>query len=85
MPGVAEVSLFVGEPWRRSRIGTALLQATEHWAREMGCSALRLHCLRSNWPMRAFLEREGARLDLIMGEIVAEIGIEAVTRRRNVS
>ena len=81
MPGVAETSLFVVEPWRRSEIGSAMMQTTEPWARERGCNALRIHCLRSNWSMRAFLERVGARFDLVVGQIVVEIGIEAVTRR----
>ena len=82
-PGVAETSLFVVEPWRRSGIGTALLRATEPWARERGCNALRIHCLRSNWSMRAFLERVGARLDLVVGQIVAEIRIKTCTDKAN--
>ena len=34
--------------------------------------------------MRAFLERVGARFDLVVGQIVVKIGIEAVTRRSTV-
>ena len=61
-----------------------MMQTTEPWARERGCNALRIHCLRSNWSMRAFLERVGARFDLVVGQIVVKIGIEAVTRRSTV-
>jgi GNAT superfamily N-acetyltransferase len=84
VPGVAEASLFVAESWRRSGIGSALLQATEPWARERGCNALRVHCLRSNWSMRAFLERIGARFDLVVGQIVAEIRLKTVADKATV-
>jgi GNAT superfamily N-acetyltransferase len=84
IPGVAETSLFVVEPWRRFGIGAALLQATEPWARERGCNAQRIHCLRSNWSMRAFLERVGDRLDLVVGQIVAEIRIKAFADKATV-
>jgi GNAT superfamily N-acetyltransferase len=85
IPGVAETSLFVVEPWRRSGIGSALLQATEPWARERGCNALRIHCLRSNWSMRAFLEKVGARFDLVVGQIVAEIRMKTFAQKATVS
>jgi GNAT superfamily N-acetyltransferase len=85
IPGVAETSLFVVEPWRRRGIGVALLQTTEVWTRERGCNALRIHCLRSNWSMRAFLEKVGARLDLVVGQIVAEIRIKAFADKATVS
>ena len=81
--GVAETSLFVVEPWRRCGIAVTLLQATEPWARERGCSTLRIQCLRSNWSMRAFLERIGAHLDLVVGQIVAEISIDTLADEAN--
>jgi GNAT superfamily N-acetyltransferase len=84
IPGVAETSLFVVEPWRRSGIGSALLQATEPWAREQGCNVLRIRCLRSNWSMRAFLERVGTRFDLVVGQIVAEIRTKTLTDKATV-
>jgi GNAT superfamily N-acetyltransferase len=84
IPGVAETSLFVVEPWRRSGIGSALLQATEPWARERGCKAWRIHCLRSNWSMRAFLEKVGARFDLVVGQIVAEIRMKTFAEKATV-
>ena len=35
-------------------------------------------CSRSNWPIRSLLEKVGARLDLIFGEIVAQVPINNV-------
>jgi GNAT superfamily N-acetyltransferase len=81
IPGLAVTSLFVVESWRRNGIGSALLQATEPWALERGCNALRIHCSRSNWSMRAFLERLGGRFDLVVGQIVAEIRMDALQSR----
>ena len=69
----AEATLFVRVEWRRQGIGTMLLGAAAQWAMLRKATKLRLVCARTDWPMRHFAERRGARLDLAFGQIVAEI------------
>ena len=71
--GHAEITLFVDAKWRRQGIGTMLLQAAMEWAAQHRASALRLVCARTDWPMRRLAEKFGARLDLVLGQIVADI------------
>jgi GNAT superfamily N-acetyltransferase len=71
--GHAEVTLFVDEEWRRRGIGSTLLKETMVWARCGGATTLRFVCDRSDWPMRHLAERFGARLDLVFGQLVADI------------
>jgi GNAT superfamily N-acetyltransferase len=71
--GPVEAELFVEEEWRRQGIGSMLLQETLDWARRGEAAALRLVCERADWPMRHFAERFGARLDLVFGQMVADI------------
>lgn len=68
-----ETTLFVRIRWRRQGIGTFLLKAAMDWALVNEASALRLVCERTDWPMRHFAEKCGARLDLAFGQIVADI------------
>lgn len=71
--GQVEAELFVDEAWRRRGIGSMLLQETMNWARRAEAATLRLVCDRNDWPMRHFAEKFGARLDLVFGQIVADI------------
>ena len=68
-----EAELFVEEGWRRQGIGSMLLKETLDWARRGEAATLRLVCDRADWPMRHFAERFGARLDLVFGQMVADI------------
>jgi GNAT superfamily N-acetyltransferase len=71
--GHVEAELFVDEAWRRRGIGSMLLKETMNWARRGEATMLRLVCDRNDWPMRHFAEAFGARLDLVFGQMVADI------------
>jgi GNAT superfamily N-acetyltransferase len=71
--GRVEAMLFVDEGWRRQGIGSALLEEAMDWARRADANTLRLVCERTDWPMRHFTEKFGARLDLVFGQIIADI------------
>jgi GNAT superfamily N-acetyltransferase len=75
LEGQVETTLFVDAKWRRQGIGTLLLEAAMDWALQHQASALRLVCARTDWPMRRLAEKFGARLDLVLGQIVADIPI----------
>jgi GNAT superfamily N-acetyltransferase len=82
--GYVETTLFVHLKWRRQGIGTLLLEAAMDWARLRQAGALRLVCSRTDWPTRHFAERFQARLDLVFGQIVAEIALgRGIGERRN--
>jgi GNAT superfamily N-acetyltransferase len=74
--GHVETTLFVDAKWRRQGIGTLLLKAAMEWALLNQASALRLVCARTDWPMRHLAEKFGARLDLVLGQIVADIRLD---------
>lgn len=74
--GPVEAELFVDEAWRRRGIGSVLLKATLDWARRGEAATLRFVCDRNDWPMRHFAEKFGARLDLVFGQMVADIPLE---------
>jgi GNAT superfamily N-acetyltransferase len=71
--GYVETTLFVDTKWRRRGFGTLLLKATMDWASLRQASGLRLVCERTDWSMRHFVEKLGARLDLRLGQMVADI------------
>jgi GNAT superfamily N-acetyltransferase len=71
--GYVETTLLVDARWRRRGFGTLLLNATMDWAALRQASGLRLVCPRTDWPMRHFAEKFGARLDLVLGQMVADI------------
>jgi GNAT superfamily N-acetyltransferase len=71
--GHVETTLFVDAKWRRQGIGTLLLEATMDWASRHQAGTLRLVCARTDWPMRHFARKFGARLDLVLGQLVADI------------
>jgi GNAT superfamily N-acetyltransferase len=73
--GHVETTLFVDARWRRQGIGTLLLEATIDWAARYQAGALRLVCARTDWPMRQLARKFDARLDLVLGELVADIPI----------
>jgi len=70
-----EAKLFVHVKWRRQGIGRLLLSAAMQWALSRRARELRLVCGRTDWPMRHFAEKAGARLDLVFGQIVADIPV----------
>jgi len=71
--GYVATTLFVDAKWRRRGFGTLLLKATMDWAALRQASGLRLICARTDWPVRHFAEKFGARLDLMLGQMVADI------------
>jgi GNAT superfamily N-acetyltransferase len=73
--GHAEAMLFVDDEWRRQGIGTMLLEETLDWSRRCEATTLRLVCDRSDRPMRHLAEKFGARLDLVFGQMVADISL----------
>jgi GNAT superfamily N-acetyltransferase len=70
--GQLEATLFVDAKWRRRGLGTLLLKATIDWASLRRASMLRLVCARTDWPIRHFARKFGARLDLVLGQLVAD-------------
>jgi GNAT superfamily N-acetyltransferase len=75
--GQVEAKLFVDEGWRRQGIGSKLLKEAMDWAGRRQASTLRLVCDRDNWPMRHFAKKFGARLDLVLGQIIVDIPLGA--------
>lgn len=71
----AEFGMLVADPnLRGSGIGTALVSAAEHWAREGGHKVMRLELLTPrHWshPSKEFLKKWYSRLGYIPGETVA--------------
>jgi GNAT superfamily N-acetyltransferase len=72
LEGRPEARLFVDAKWRRQGLGTLLLKATMDWASLREANMLRLVCTRTDWPMRHFAGKFGARLDLVLGHLVAD-------------
>jgi GNAT superfamily N-acetyltransferase len=68
-----EAALFVDQEWRRQGIGSMLLKETMGWARRGEATTLRFVCDRADWPMRHFAEKFGAQLDLVFGQMIADI------------
>jgi hypothetical protein len=71
--GCVETILFVDERWRRQGIGTSLLKASMEWASQRKGTNLRFVCAKTDWPMRHFVQKFGARLDLVLGQMIADI------------
>jgi GNAT superfamily N-acetyltransferase len=75
--GQVEAKLFVDEGWRRQGIGSKLLKEAMDWARRRDATTLRLVCDRTDWPTRHFAKKFGARLDLVLGQIIVDIPLGA--------
>jgi GNAT superfamily N-acetyltransferase len=73
--GYVETMLFVDTKWRRRGFGTLLLNAAMEWASLRRASGARLVCTRTDWSMRHFVDKFGARLDLRLGQMIADIPI----------
>ena len=73
--GVAEAAFAVAADWRRQGVGSDLLVAARRWAEQSGIRTLRMFISRNNWPMRQFAHNAGARVDLGLGEILADIAV----------
>lgn len=81
--GRSDATLFVGKHWRKRGIGTLLLEAAIDWAACRQARTLRFVCARDDWPMRHFAGKFGARLDLMLGQIVADIPLaERISERQ---
>jgi GNAT superfamily N-acetyltransferase len=76
--GQVEATLFVDERWRRRGLGSMLLEQAMDWARRGDANILRFVCERTDWPMRHFARKFGARLDLVLGQIVVDIPVARV-------
>ena len=74
-PGRAHVAFAVDPQWRRRGLGWALLNAATRVAADARANHLRLIFSRQNWAMRQIARKADARLDLLMGEICADIAI----------
>jgi GNAT superfamily N-acetyltransferase len=58
--GIAWVGdLIVGREWRRQGIGTALLRAAGHWAREEGLVRMVVEVPTKNYPAISFCQARG--------------------------
>jgi GNAT superfamily N-acetyltransferase len=75
--GGVEAAFVVDRRWRRRGLGTALLQASQHWAAASKRAMIRGVFSRSNWPMRRLARTANARLDLGLDEVSAEIPVAA--------
>lgn len=53
------ITIDVVEAWRRRRVGTALMDAAEMWARKRRFVSLSLETAEDNLPAQAFYERRG--------------------------
>jgi GNAT superfamily N-acetyltransferase len=73
--GVAEVALVVEREWRRQGLGIAMVSAAMTWGRDHDIDVLSFVFSRHNWPMRRLLVSAGARIDISLDEIDAEIDI----------
>ena len=68
-----EAAFVVAEGFRRRGLGTALLHAAIAWARQSGRQRLRMIFSAHNVAMRRLAQKTGARLDMMLGEMVADI------------
>jgi len=73
--GSISAALAVDSGWRDRGLGSALLGAALGWARASGRRELRMGFSRLNWPMRRLAAKAGARLDLVLGEVVAAVAV----------
>jgi GNAT superfamily N-acetyltransferase len=71
-PHVGEIAFVVEVGWRRRGVASALLEAAAAWAPAEGIERIRMVCSRRDWPMRLLASHADARLDLMMGDFVAE-------------
>jgi GNAT superfamily N-acetyltransferase len=72
----AKVEIVVEQRWRRRGLATALLKCAAQWAVSNDVYGLRLVFSRYNWPMRQPARKANARLDVLLGEICADIEID---------
>jgi GNAT superfamily N-acetyltransferase len=71
-----EANLFVDRAWRRQGIGSMLLKEAMDWARRREASAVRFICDRADWEMRHLAGKFGARLDLVLGQVVVDFPLQ---------
>jgi RimJ/RimL family protein N-acetyltransferase len=57
--GVADLSMWVAEGWRRRGVGTALVQAAVDWARRAGAHKVALQAWPHNQPALALYRKFG--------------------------
>jgi len=79
--GVAELAFAVHSDWRRRGLCSALMEVARQWAAQSGVRTLRMVIARNNWPMRQLAAKAGARLDLELDEIYADIALDIPTTR----
>jgi GNAT superfamily N-acetyltransferase len=73
--GFCEAAFLVAAGWRRRGIGSALLAAATQWAAGSDRTVLRMVFPRGNWPMRRLAASAGARFDLDVDDISADIAV----------
>jgi GNAT superfamily N-acetyltransferase len=69
----ALVDLRVAPAWQRHGVGSALFDATAHWARSQGCRALKIETQDVNVPACRFYAARGCRLGAVQTAAYAEL------------
>jgi GNAT superfamily N-acetyltransferase len=74
---MVEVAFAVHGDCRRRGHCSALLQDAQQWAARSGIKTLRMVISRNNWPTRQLANKMGARVDLDLDEIRADLYVAA--------
>ena len=77
-PALGEAALVVEPDWRRRGLASALLRNARDWASGASFDAIQMIFPRHDWRMRGLANKVGARLDLLLDELVAEIAVNSV-------
>src|SRR5262249_251052 len=77
--GVVEVAFAGHSDWGPRGLCSALMEAAKQWAAPFGVQTLGMGNAGNNWPMRQLAHKAGARLDLDLDEIYADIPLAVPT------
>jgi GNAT superfamily N-acetyltransferase len=73
--GCIEAAFIVEKDWRRRGLGWALLQEAMQKASQCEAKTLRMVFSRENWPMRNLAHKARAKLDIVLDEMCADVGL----------
>jgi len=76
-PHLWRASVLIEPDWRGLGLGTGLLQAAIAFAKASGRTTLRLAFQRHDWRMRKLVSKADARLDIVLGDLSADISLLA--------
>jgi GNAT superfamily N-acetyltransferase len=79
--GWLEAAFVVEQQWRRRGVAWMLLHAAKERAAGTDIGALRMFFPRNNWPMRQLASKANAKLDLVLGELSAEVVVDSTLAR----